>query len=247
MRTVDTEIVGLRAYSVDGRRGPHPRRPASSQSGLAATGDGQCYGCLPTWGDQPSPDVYLKLTNALFALEIGVKNGKIKHFTAMIEELYLVLRYLNSNPLFVQLQLTKSLNSLAHALHDTSRGAKPPLIFKHRRGRSGAPTELSNAGVRAQINLMFKMLTTAEIKSADAAKWLASELKTAPGLHFRKAVTCTQIERWAREIGGKSLSGSDEIYHKLAAGLDRRGWSTDPAEARSRVRKYIRSLEASGF
>jgi hypothetical protein len=186
--------------------------------------------------------------NSLFALEIGVKNGKVDRLDGGTEALYLVLRYFNSDPETVRLLLTKSLASIAHALHDTSQGAKPSLIFERSATKNrGAPARLAKAGLRAQVNLLFEMLIRAKIPRTDAAKWLAAELGKAGVLNSGKPIKAPQIDRWSRERDGKSLSGSDATYRKLAAGQERRGWPSQPQEARARVRRLIGTLRAAGF
>ena len=207
--------------------------------------DPRCAGCRPAWGNQPSPVQYLKLTNSLFALEVFVKSKKMDRLEAGTAALHSVLTYLNSDPVSVRLGLTKLLASLAHALHDASQGAKPPLIFG--RKTKGAPTHLAKAGLRAQVNLMFKILTTAKVDPVEAGKWLAAELKKSRILENGKSIECRQIVRWSGEKDSKSLSGSDQVYRRLEADLNRRGWPADLEEARVRVRKLIRSLQWAGF
>jgi hypothetical protein len=210
--------------------------------------DPRCAGCLPAWGNQPSSDHYLKLTNSLFTLEILFKSGKMDQLDAGTKALRSVITYLSADPVSVRLGLTGSLASIANALHDTSQGAKPSIIFRRKVNSSGgAPTRTAKAGLRAQVNLMFKMLTRAGTVPAEAGKWLATEMTEAGILENGKPIEPRQIVRWASEKGGKSLSGSDRIYRELEAGQNRRGWPTDLGQARVRVRQLIRALRASGF
>lgn len=210
--------------------------------------DPQCVGCLPDWGTQPSSDEYLKLTNSLFAIEKFLQSGHIDQLEAGIDALFSVLTYLNSNPVAVRLGLTRPLASIGIALRDVSRGAKPAIIFDRRpKGSAGAPTHTSRAALRAQVILLFKVLANAGTVPVDASKWLGAELKQAGVLDKGKPIAPGEIVRWSRELGGKSLSGSDRVYRRLKAGQDRRGWPEDPRQARVRVRKLVRALKAAGF
>jgi hypothetical protein len=210
--------------------------------------DPLCAGCLPGWGNQPSSDHYLKLTNSLATIEILFKSGKMDQLEAGTKALFWVLAYLNSDPVSVRLGLTRLLASIAHALHDTSRGAKPSIIFARKaKGSGGAPTHTAKAGLRAQVNLMFKILTKAGTPPAEAGKWLAAELRKEGVLENGKPIERRQILRWSSEMGGKSLSSSDRVYRLLQAVETRRGWPGDLEKARIRVRNRIGALQAAGF
>jgi hypothetical protein len=210
--------------------------------------DPRCAGCLPAWGSQPSSDQYLKLTNSLFTLERLFKSGKMDQLDAGTKALRFVLTYLNSNSVSGRLGLTRLLASIANALHDTSRGAKPSIIFgREIKGGGGAPTHTTKAGLRAQVNLMFKILTNAGTAPPEAGKWLAAQLRKAGVLENGKPIECGQIVRWNSERGGKSLSGSDQIYRRLETVENQRGWPRDLEKARIRVRNRIRALQAAGF
>jgi len=190
----------------------------------------------------------LKLTNSLFALETLFKSGKIDQLDASTKALRSVLTYLNSDPVSVRLGLTRLLASTANALHDTSQGAKPSIIFNRKvMGGGGAPTHTTKAGLRAQVNLMFKIMTNANMAPAEAGKWLAAELRKAGVLENGKPIEPRQIVRWSSEMGGKSLSGSDQVYRRLEAVENRRGWPGDLAKARISVRNLIRALQVAGF
>jgi hypothetical protein len=190
----------------------------------------------------------LKLTNSLFTLEKLVKSGKIDQLGAGTKALRSVLTYLNSDPVSARLGLTRLLASIANALHDTSQGAKPSIIFGRKaKGRGGAPTHTAKAALRAQVNLMFKILTNAGAAPAEAGKWLAAQLRNGGVGENGKPIECRQIVRWNGERGGKSLGGSDRVYRRLETVENRRGWPADLEQARNRVRNLIRAVQAAGF
>jgi hypothetical protein len=208
------------------------------------------------WGNQPSPVVYLNLMNSLFALEVGVRNRKIDRLDAGTRALQLVLQYFNTDPFCIKLGLTKLVASIVIAMHDTSQGAKPALLFGRKRSQTGgAPSHLAEAGLRAQIVLMFGMLSHAGVEGREASGWLARELNKS-GVMQKKTKTHPngqpigprQIVRWSGELRGKSISGSDKIYQRLEReALARQSWPLQSNEARRRVRNLIHALRAAGF
>jgi hypothetical protein len=225
-----------------------PEMAAMMAAPMEILADPRCSGCRPAWGNQPSSDHYLKLTNSLFTHETLFKSGQVDQLDAGTGALRSVLTYLNSDPVSARLGLTRLLASMANALHETSRGAKPSIIFDRRvKGRGGAPTHTTKAGLRAQVNLMFKILTNAGTAPAEASNWLAAQLRKAGVLEKGKSIERRQIVRWRSEMDGKSLSGSDQVYRRVEAVEKRRGWPEDPEKAQSRVRDLIRALQAAGF
>jgi hypothetical protein len=67
--------------------------------------------------------------NSLFAITWGARSGKMSPLHATTEAVASVIRYLQFDPVSVQLGLNTQLKSLLAALNDTLQGAKPPLFF----------------------------------------------------------------------------------------------------------------------
>jgi hypothetical protein len=218
--------------------------------------DARCNGCLPDWGKPPSLNHYTKLMNSLFAVEVGVRNQIFDPLNAAFRAVRAVVLFLNSDPTCRKFGLTKELAIIVWALNDASQGAKPPLFFH--RGKitdGGAPTRLAESVLRAQVILMFRTLLNAGITELEASRWLAAELKDLGVMHKKtigrpdgQPIKPRQIVRWISEVGGQSLSGSDEAYLRLEGDeLRRHDWQTQPNQARHRVRSLLHSLVAMGF
>jgi hypothetical protein len=224
--------------------------------GAEPLSDPRCRGCLPDWGIQPSSDIYTKLMNSLFALEVGIRNQKIDRLDAGFVAMKSVISYLNSDPLCVRLGLTRLLGSVVQGVHDTSQGAKPPLFFDRKvRSKGGPPTHTVEGVLRAQLVLMLRVLTHGGMTGNEAGTWIASALKKA-SIRQKKTfdrpegqeIEGRQIVRWSTELGGKSISGSDAVYRHLEAEeIARHGWPTNSNQARQRVRIMLRGLLAVGF
>jgi hypothetical protein len=187
------------------------------------------------------------LANALFVLKLRERKATMEPLDARILALNATILYLNANPLFARLELTALLASLAHALNDVSQGAKPGLIFACKRRGGGRPRYLAKAVIRAQIVLIFEMLVRAGQDKQTASKWLASRLKKQHLLYGGRTIEAKQIVRWRSELNGKSLSGSDAAYRILKEGVDRGGWPVNPAEARNRAARLLKSPRFAGF
>jgi hypothetical protein len=217
--------------------------------------DPQCNGCLPDWGNPPSPYEYSKLMNSLLAVKAGVRNKIVDPLNAAFQAVRSVVLFLNSDPSCRKIGLTRELAILVWALNDASQGAKPPLFFNRAKIASGPPTRLAESVLRAQVVLMFRMLLNAGITELEASRWLAAELKDLGVMHKKtirqpdgQLIKPRQIVRWSSEVRGQSLSGSDEAYLRLERDeLRRHDWPTQPNQARRRVRGLLHSLVAMGF
>ena len=218
--------------------------------------DVRCCGCRPDyWGNPPSFDAYTKLTNSLFAVEVGVKNKALDELDGAFHALKSIVQYLNSNSTFRKLDLARMLARTLHALNDTSQGAKPPLFFGRPKCNGGAPTHLAESDLRAQVILMFRLLLMGGVDECEASTRLAAELKKT-GIFQKKTIAIPegqpiephQIVRWNAELGGKSLSGCDVAYAILEKNeVARHGWPKDPVEARDRLPRLIHGLLKFGF
>jgi hypothetical protein len=217
-------------------------------TGEPLNGDVRCGDCRPFWiGHQPSPDKYRELIASLSAIEFARKSGQYgqHQLSLAVSALTSILEYLYADPMVFRLHLTAILGLLRSALHDTCNGARPKLLFEQ--GRS--PTHLTRAVLRAQIVLMFRILTrdTGDDPIA-ASRWLGSRLVEAGICDRGKPIEPAQIRRWNGEKGGKSISGSDQAYEVIERKfLKRRKWPTGLAVARRLVCDLISKTKATGF
>jgi hypothetical protein len=217
--------------------------------------DRRCSGCLPDWGNPPSLEQYTKLMNSLFTVKVGVRNQIFDPLNAAFQAVQSVVLFLNSNPTCRKFGLTRELAILVWALNDASQGAKPPLFFNRAKIGFGPPTRLAESILRSEVILMFRMLRNSGISELEASRWLAAELKESGVMHKKtmrqpdgQQINPRQIVRWSSEVGGQSLSGSDEAYLRLEGDeLRRHDWPTQPNQARRRVRSLLHSLVDMGF
>jgi hypothetical protein len=115
----------------------------------------------------------------------------------------------------------------------TSAAEQVPLGYlKKVSGKAALPTK---AAFRAQINIMFESLTRLGMSRPAAGKLLEGKLKREGVKENGANITSKAIMRWHGEIRGKSLSGSDKVYRKLKADLDRDGWPSFLYEGRARL------------
>jgi hypothetical protein len=209
----------------------------------------------PVWHPHPDPGAYLKLKSSLYELEFVVDNKKIESLDASRASLESVITFLQLDRMCVQFRLTRSLWSLLKAVHDTSQGAKPPLLFAYKsKSKGGAPSHKTESLLRAEIIFQLRLLTHDGMKPDEASRWLASALAKA-GVRQKGTVRnpqgkigARQIARWQAEVGAKSMSGSDTAYQVLEANeLAVRGWPKTIKEAQRRVLSRIHTLRKTGF
>lgn len=191
-------------------------------------------------------DRYEMLVSNLAEIKEATDSSGIIPLEAARRALIQVLAFLNKDGRIVRQGLNNSLFQIYRAVHDLSQGGKPPLFYKQKLGhpKGGAPTHQSNAVARAQIVLSLEVLFKAGIPKEEASKWLAGELYRL-GINGARGnrVQSKDLLRWYYEKGGKSPSGFDAAYERLEDGEMRRGWQTEPKEARKRAALLILRLK----
>ncbi len=215
----------------------------------AISPDPRCERCFAPWGNQPSENDYTELVNVLAAIKQKRTQDELD---ACILALKAIWEYLERDPISRKFGFTRPIALTINALVDRRNGGNPPLLFKAQ-PKSGHPISLSEAALRAQVILMFEMLTEAGVSPEEASRWLSKKLRNARIMQKKtlanpqgEQIEAHQIRRWRGEKGGKSLKGTDASYAVLAS-KKRDRWPGSRKEAEARVQAMIHVLWTNGF
>ncbi len=116
---------------------------------------------------RPSTQRYRRLIDDLH--QAAAKGESLE---ACGDALAAVLRFLLSDRELAESGASRPLSRLLKALQDTGHGAKPPLLFGHRRPKGGAPTNLTRDVIRGQLAGIAELLIRAGKRRGEAGVWI---------------------------------------------------------------------------
>jgi hypothetical protein len=206
----------------------------------------------------PEPAGYKQLVERL--LDLRRRDSSVDSLGSTFEALLAVLSFLSADARLSE--ATRPLWGLLLAVMDRRQGAKPKLFFDppNRLGDKGAPKYTSATILRAIVNSAFLTFRKAGVARVEASEWLAMELKRAGIIDPRgRAIDARAIARWGAELGGKSLTGSDDIFATLVRDVQHMLLEKNPKlvesldvplsakDAKIAAAYFIKLLKTAGF
>jgi hypothetical protein len=191
---------------------------------------------------RPSALLYQRLEEELTRANSEVADDEL---IVALKCLVATLRFLDVDPEISQ--LTRPLGTLAFALRDLVRGAKPPLLFA-KRGEGGRPQLTSFDHLRGTTAALVEILMRNE-KRKGAANFVANALQqegiTLPN---KKPISPTALLNWRSEMGGGASPLTELCYQQTCALFDRlTNGIADRPSPRTFVEGTISDLRGAGF